>query len=336
MLASCSFFHDNDYMSFEFKPIQTETLAEYLKEIRLKLNLSSDEVAKKAGIPWKYIQAIENDDIKKLPASVYVLGFLKKIALTYGIPANILIEQYKKEQQIRTQLNSTTDDGTKYTIKNLLNWPSLTPGLIRIMVGTVLVMGTLIWLVWQILGINTRPSLEIYEPEDGKIISNSVIKVKGKTDPGASLTINSDPVNLDKDGNFELDLGVQLGQNELNFESINKFNKIAKKTIAVKIDLPLNPVMNTQELNLIEAKIITTKDLRISITLDGKILATENVKPGVPKVLRVNNELQILTPDAGNTSLIVGEKSTGVLGKVGETLDLSFSKDELNAIMKSN
>src|SRR3989338_5971971 len=82
---------------FKTKPVRIATLAEYLKQVRGKLNLDLKTVSMLTQIKESYLSALEENDYKDLPPEVYVKGFLKSLADLYHIRENILIEQYEKE-----------------------------------------------------------------------------------------------------------------------------------------------------------------------------------------------------------------------------------------------
>lgn len=66
----------------------------YLKEVREKKGLSQDDVARITKIPSKFLRSIESDDFKRLPARVYIQGFIKNMASLYRIDAKTLAQGY--------------------------------------------------------------------------------------------------------------------------------------------------------------------------------------------------------------------------------------------------
>lgn len=56
-----------------------------LKEIREKRGLSVEDVCRITKIPSKFLSALESDSLKKLPARVYVQGFVKNMAVLYRL-----------------------------------------------------------------------------------------------------------------------------------------------------------------------------------------------------------------------------------------------------------
>src|SRR5438309_11368556 len=91
-------------MLFEVKKIQLETLSEYLTEARKQSGLSPAEVFQQTGIQPKFLEMLEQNKFYKLPADVYVLGFLRLLGTLYTTDPEMLVNQYKKEQAIARQL----------------------------------------------------------------------------------------------------------------------------------------------------------------------------------------------------------------------------------------
>lgn len=321
-------------MVFEFKNIHTETLSEYLLMAREEKKISLELAGELSTVPIKYIKALEIGDFAKLPAPVYVCGFLKKLAAIYGVPAEALLEQFKKETAIATFSPSAQtlekNKSKRFSI-------AITPRLLSAVLGTVLVLLTVGWLIWQVVGINTSPELTILEPQPGEVVKESVVKIKGKTDTGSNLSINKENVFVDKEGNFSATLSILSGQTDLVFESTNKFSKKATKTVSIVVDLPANTsVPNTTDASdTLQLDIVVKRDLPISLTVDGAIVPTEIIKADVVKKVSARTSISLLTPDAGNTSVSLNGKNLGVLGKVGQTLTVPFSKESLVGIIKN-
>ena len=61
------------------------TLSEKLVEIRKERNIDLDTLSDKTKITKKYLVHLEEGELNKLPAEIYVKGFLKKIADFYNI-----------------------------------------------------------------------------------------------------------------------------------------------------------------------------------------------------------------------------------------------------------
>ena len=64
------------------------------REIRERRGLSIDDVCRITKIPTKFIRALEADDLKHLPARVYLQGFIKNMANLYKLDAQVVLKKY--------------------------------------------------------------------------------------------------------------------------------------------------------------------------------------------------------------------------------------------------
>jgi len=74
------------------KPIGT-----ILKNARLSLNLSQEDVSKKTKIRKKYIDYIEQSEWDMLPGVAYTKGFVKSYAEVVGLDADKVIAIFRRE-----------------------------------------------------------------------------------------------------------------------------------------------------------------------------------------------------------------------------------------------
>lgn len=65
-----------------------------LSRLRESKGLSIEDVSRITKIPVKYIKALEELDPKKLPAQVYIQGFLKNIAQVYRLDPKTTVTQF--------------------------------------------------------------------------------------------------------------------------------------------------------------------------------------------------------------------------------------------------
>ncbi len=72
--------------------IDTGQIGPRLRERRLELKLSPEEVAAQTRIRKTYLLALEDERFDELPGKVYVIGFLQNYARVLGIPSEPLVE----------------------------------------------------------------------------------------------------------------------------------------------------------------------------------------------------------------------------------------------------
>ncbi|NBX75556.1 MAG: hypothetical protein EBQ92_03315 [Proteobacteria bacterium] len=72
-----------------------------LRQTREKLNLSREEIFRITRIPIRYLQAIEDEIVKDMPARVYLQGFVKNLAQVYKLnpqeTARLFLEYFDKD-----------------------------------------------------------------------------------------------------------------------------------------------------------------------------------------------------------------------------------------------
>ena len=66
----------------------------YLQEIRLKKGKNLDEISEETRIAKQVLKFIENEDITRLPDSVYVRGFLQSYANAVGADGDYSVQSY--------------------------------------------------------------------------------------------------------------------------------------------------------------------------------------------------------------------------------------------------
>ncbi|MBI1859926.1 MAG: helix-turn-helix domain-containing protein [Deltaproteobacteria bacterium] len=75
----------------------------FLEQMRTQRGLSVDDVSRITKIPTKFLKAIEAEDVKRLPARVYVQGFVKNIAVLYKLDAATTATAYLNSIDSRTK-----------------------------------------------------------------------------------------------------------------------------------------------------------------------------------------------------------------------------------------
>ena len=80
------------------------------------------------------------------------------------------------------------------------------------------------------------PTLQITSPNDGEILSKTTtITVKGSTEPGAKVFINSIQSTLDQSGGFTYILSVKTGDNKINIKATDKAGNTKEVRLVVTI-----------------------------------------------------------------------------------------------------
>jgi hypothetical protein len=95
----------------------------------------------------------------------------------------------------------------------------------------VLIMVGYIW--FQVRNLTAPPELVISNPSQSTKVAIEQIEISGKTDPGATVAINDQVINQDKEGNFKETIALRSGVNTIQIVATNHFNKQKSQTITV-------------------------------------------------------------------------------------------------------
>ncbi len=224
------------------KKVESLTLGEKLIKLRSQYRMSLLEISKATRIQVKYLEALESGDHRDLPAEVYVRGFLRSYARYLGLEDDAFIKLYDQEKHIRTHLGKVdpAPEQKRFELKSA--WVLSPRAGILLMVALVL-GGTGVYLFREFRSFVAEPHLSITSPMSGLVTSESSVVVSGKTDRGAQVTLNTEPVFVAADGAFQETLTLQPGPNTLRILATNRFEKTKEAVIFVENTTPV-PVLD--------------------------------------------------------------------------------------------
>lgn len=301
-------------MVFERKKIQTETLGEYLVEVRQGLSLSNEEVSAKTGISIKFLERLESGNFKILPADVYVLGFLKQLAQLYSVSGDELINQYKKEKGIERQIQNQNETENFSRYRRILKKIVITPKFLTMLGSLIFIFVTVFYIIWQVWSINKTPKLEIISPHNNEVVKEAFVEVKGQTDPGILVTVNSQNVFVDTEGNFHNQIGLSQGPSQITISATNRFGKSVTKSVT------LSGSASVSETDKLILKMDFSGAVIIGFSLDNQDRQSISFGSGDSKTFTVSQKIIIETSDAGATKITLNGQSLGAMGKTKEHL----------------
>jgi hypothetical protein len=193
---------------------QPKNLSELINEALHLRNLNMEKLSEMTDIPIHYLIALSNADLKRLPATPYVRGYLAKIAQTLRTDVEPFLRAYKQELSLKILKGSGPLDklpSNRYAVKPFNKKIFIVGGIVLIAVAAFLIWGT-----GEFLG---TPNIKITSPAaDNIIINNSTIKLSGEASRQDKLTINNEEVLIEKSGRFEKDFSLQPGINTIEFK----------------------------------------------------------------------------------------------------------------------
>lgn len=322
---------------FTTKKIESLTLGERLKKMRNERRLGVNDISKATRIQMRYLQYLEDGEYAKLPADVYVKGFLRSYAQYMGISEKALIKQYEREKGIQKSIGIVPEVEKKKERLNFSNW-TITPRILVIGAVFLILGGSFFYLYNEVNNFVSVPRLVILEPRDGASIGSAATTIKGVAEKGAVISINDQSVMVNDKGEFGEEIGLQKGVNTIIVKAKNRFDKESAQTIVVnaEYELPESPQPNDVPLDVVVAESsenvsveITTnpEPTWLSVSSDGNVVYSGVLEPGEAKIFKANESVVITSAKGNHTFVRVNGKDTGALGGPGSVTDVVFTKN---------
>lgn len=304
---------------FTRKKVGSLTLGEKLRKFRTDHRMSLIEVSRATKIQVKYLEFLENGEYGKLPADVYVRGFLRSYARHLGCDEEAILRLYEREQNIQESL------GKGYahtTVPAGIEWPSfvVTTRTIWATLIILVISGAFLYLFHEYSAFVSAPRLIVLEPVNQGIVSQADIVVRGETDRGARVLINGQPAFVGTEGDFTEKLLLQPGLNTIMISAANRFGKERTETLHVEA------VFTPEQAPLDEAALVPKDEHRIQLVVSAPekvvnvVVVADDVKVlsgklelGEKKVILADREIRISSDNGKATYVEVGSESPRAL-----------------------
>ena len=208
-------------------------LGQRLSGARLAKRITLEEAAKSLRIRIEFLQALEKGEYDKLPSSAYAVGFVGNYATFLGLPKEETVKMFRREFEGKSDYTILPEGFTKQKEFSTQRFHIRQIGFLGILV--ICVIG---YILFQYRFVILSPSLELSTPKDNGVFQTSEITISGKSDPNATVYVNTAPVSLQQDGSFSKELELFEGDSIVRVEAINRFGK---KTIIerhISVELP--------------------------------------------------------------------------------------------------
>ena len=207
-----------------------KTIGEIIRTSRVDRALSEQQLSGLTRIDAKYIQALEENDFKKLPPATFTKGFVRNLAQALGKNPDEWVALLRRDYQaatISTTPLSLPRRRAKFSLASLFQSQM-----------ALLLLGSLVFVIYlgfQYRAVITPPALEVINPlKDAVTISP--ITIEGKTASGTTITINDDlKITPDSSGYFAAKLNFSPGQNEVKVSVTNRFGRSTTKIVPITI-----------------------------------------------------------------------------------------------------
>lgn len=189
-----------------------KTCGQIFQEARTKKNLEFADIFAATKIHPHYLRAIEADDYSRLPNSTVAKGFIKNYAQFLDLNWQHMLAIFRRDF-IENLQGQIIPRGMMEPVHERFLWtPKST--LIAVMALIFVLFGG--YLLYQYRQMAGPPPLHLNEPVDNQSVTTANLVVSGRTDPEATITINNQPVVLEKAGEFFFRVELTPGENNIS------------------------------------------------------------------------------------------------------------------------
>lgn len=195
------------------------SVGEILKKTREKRGYTIAQVEKEIKIRAKFLEDIEANRWQSFSSKIYITGILKNYAKFLGLDQQKIHAFFRRDYERKEDLNFRKQVSPQY----------LTPTTKRFafIVLALLCLAFFSYFGYQLKLFLTPPEIAIISPKTNKFRTEQKIRVVGKTEREAVITIFGEKVYQNKEGVFEYDFPLKKGKNELTIEVIGANGKKA-------------------------------------------------------------------------------------------------------------
>lgn len=213
--------------------MKIKSVGEILRDERVSHNVTIEYLAEKTKIKQEYLEFLEKNRFEKLPSAPFIKGYIKTYARIFGFEYKPLVAILRRDYKESAKGKLIPRDFIKPVLRKRITWNPMTAS---VMIASSVFATLAAFVIYKWYIFNKPPFIEIYSPEENSEVASQVI-VEGKTDPEAILSVNSQPVTLQTDGQFKTEILVpREGINTITIEATDKRGKtnLIQKSIRVK------------------------------------------------------------------------------------------------------
>lgn len=194
-----------------------------MRKAREGADLSIEEVSASTRIKESYISAIEMGMYSELPGEVYALEFIKKYARFLRMDCERAADEYKKEKRGTLSPPVSPKKNFKYS-----RW-------IRALMITASSAAAIAYAIFFGRAFFSAPAIEISSPKEYIEISSSLATVQGRAKRAEKVLINSEQIQVEKDGSFIESFNLPYGINILKISAEGRLKKTSVKYIVIVV-----------------------------------------------------------------------------------------------------
>lgn len=200
-----------------------------LREARERKKLTLETAAKETRIKQEYIEALERGQFPEQVGEAYAQNFLRNYAKFLGLPADELLPKSSSRSTSKVAKRKQPKIRRDIVTTKLIFFGSL----------SLMMVGIIGYLIWQILILSSPPPLKIGAPDTDIVVTSPEYVIEGRTSLGSEVHINDVAILLGPDGSFSHRAALRQGVNNFEITSTNRLGKIRVEERAIVFAPPL-------------------------------------------------------------------------------------------------
>lgn len=200
-----------------------------LREARRRKGFSLEKLEEKTRIKKGFIRAIEEERWEKLPEYPVVVGFVKNLASYLEIDRERAVALLRRDYPPgRKGISVKPEKVAEF------QW---SPRMTFIMAVVGLLLAVLGYLGFQYYRFSTPSELMVGSPVEDQVVNDKVLEVTGKVSRGAVVRVNNQPVVVEEDGIFEVEVEVSESTEKIEVVAISRAGKETVIERKIRVEL---------------------------------------------------------------------------------------------------
>lgn len=193
------------------------SVGKLLKDARERKKLSLRDVEKRIKVREQFIRALEEDKWNTFTSRTYVTGILKNYARFLELDERKILAFFRREYERIEEIKFKEKVSNSYLSSD--SKKTIIGGFI---LAFVLLIGYFSYQLFQFL---KPPSIQILSPKMSVFKRERTVKIIGKTEKEAVITIMGERIYQNKEGVFEYVMPLKEKENPLSIEVIGANGK---------------------------------------------------------------------------------------------------------------
>jgi len=293
---------------------ELKTVGKLLAEKRVAKKLSYDQISEIIKINPEYLEALEKTDYSKFPSEVYIKGFLRNYAKFLEIDPEHALALYRREQE-KSHAKPKLKVGEKIKAKKIDL--SLTPGRIVASIAIFIAVLTIIYIGSYVADIFQSPELALTKPlavgrnQVGTYTSfTEKLQLEGTSEIGSKLMINGQEYRVNSFEQFNVEITLQQGPNEIKIVSENQFGRKSEIILNVTFEkeLAVEPTttISAENTNSITARIeVIGEGAYLEVKTDGELKTATAYPVNEVVEFSANESFELYIPRTESINLFI-------------------------------